>query len=288
MIEYDGRRGIHLGLRSERLADANYIKDTTIELYELDTGKTYGSNGVKWFEMHPKKINKCVISPLANVLASGLKLSIPTVPDAYTITVSDGGSFSDDNVIKVEENGTDSRTFHAIVLSKNVNVLTLDRPVDAVFTIDATIKIINPYASVDGSITRVIFENENPFVSKVLINRIMFNMVTENPALFDSFGDIADGLLRGIELRKKNADGTFTNYFNAKTNNRLQLLMYDTTPFDPTHPQAVNGLSGRMTWEKFGSAIELNQGESLQMLVQDDLRTIISLEMISEGILKQG
>lgn len=50
--------------------------------------------------------------------------------------------------------------------------------------------------------------------------------------------------------------------------------------------QQQDGFTGRLTFggqSKMGVVIRLNQGEDLQMLVQDDLSTLDSLSIICEG-----
>ncbi len=288
-IEYKGTTGKYYGTRAERLADVNLVKGNATEFYENDTGKEYISDGANWSEVPKKTVEKLVITPLAQVLTEGLTLSADTVVDSYTISVTDGTQFSTNDLIKLEENGIYSKTFHAVVLSINVNELTLDRPVDSIYTAaGASISRHNYNAKVNGSVTPVVFKVANTFDQDAYYTRGMFNIVCTDAALFNSFGDIAGGLTRGIQFRKKLKDGSFVNLFNAKTNNRLQLIMYDVTFFDSTLPFNVNGLSGRLTFEKLGSEIILEKDEELQMVVQDDLTGLISFELVVEGYIKQG
>lgn len=229
--------------------------------------------------------NRLLIGPLAQDLQNGYTLSQDAVVGEYTLNLVDSTGFAINSLIKVEEevNGVPT-TFYAEVLTNITNVLTLDRPIDKLFTTNALINRENFNLNVDGSTTAVAFKYINQFDKPINLTRMLINMVCATGPPFDGFGDIAaPGLLRGIELRKKNADGTYTNYFNAKTNNRLQLLMYDFSFFDPSFPQAINGLSGRFTFEKLGSPIVLMQGEELQLLVQDNLTTITSFEAVVEG-----
>lgn len=229
--------------------------------------------------------NRLVIGPFAQDLQNGYTLATDAVVGGYTLTLTDSTGFVANSLIKVEEeiDGVPT-TFYAEVLTNLANVLTLDRPVDRAFTTSAFINRENYLLDVDGSATPIEFVYKNSFDKPINITRMLFNMVTTNPALFNSFGDIASpGLTRGIELRKKNADGTYTNYFNAKTNNRLQLLMFDVSFFDGGNPQAVNGLSGRLTFEKLSSPIILKKNEELQLVVQDNLTTLLSFEAVIEG-----
>jgi len=229
--------------------------------------------------------NRLLIGPLAEDLQNGYTIAVDTVVGNYTVELTDSTGFIANSLIKIEEEFDETpTTFYAEVITNVANVLTLDRPLDRAFTTNALVNRENFLLNVNGSVTPVAFAYKNSFEKSVNVTRILFNMVTTNPATFNGFGDIAaPGLVNGIEFRKKNADGTFTNYFNAKTNNRLQLLMFDVDFFDGGNPQAVNGLSGRLTFEKLSSPIILNKDEELQILVQDNLSSLVTFEVVAEG-----
>jgi len=229
--------------------------------------------------------NRLLVAPFAQDLQNGYTLVIDTVVGEYTATFVDSTGFVANSLIKIEESidGVPT-TYYAEVLDNTANVLTFDRPIDRVFTSAALINRENFLLNADGSVTPIEFAYKNNFKQPVNLTRMLINMVTDNSPPFDGFGDLpAPGISKGIEIRKLNSDGTFTNYFNAKTNNRLQLIMYDFLFFDPSFPQAINGLSGRFTFEKLGSPVVLRQGEELQILVQDNLSTIASFEAVVEG-----
>jgi len=230
--------------------------------------------------------NRDIIGPLSENLQNSYQLAVTAVVDSRTLVLVDATGMVAGTLFKMEElvGGVPS-TFYATVMSVATNTLTLDRPIDRAFTSLAVINRENfDMASANGSVTPVIFAYINNFPQKVNVTRMMLNMITADNTPYNGFGDIAaPGLARGIEVRKKNNDGTFTNYYNAKTNNRLDLLMFDFKFFDPTHPQAVNGISGRFTFEKLGSPVVLEQGEELQIVVQDDLTSLLSFEAVAEG-----
>jgi len=229
--------------------------------------------------------NRLLIGPLAQDLQNSYELALDAVVGEYTLTLVDSTGFVANSLIKLEEefNGIPT-TFYAEVLTNVANVLTLDRPLDRAFTSDSFINRENFLLNVNGETTPIEFVYKNSFDKRINLTRMLINMVCDASPPFDGFGDIAaPGLTRGIEIRKKNADGTYTNYFNAKTNNRLQLIMYDFAFFDPSFPQAINGLSGRLTFNKLGNPIVLEKNEELQILVQDNLSTISSFEAVVEG-----
>jgi len=47
--------------------------------------------------------------------------------------------------------------------------------------------------------------------------------------------------------------------------------------------QAQDGLTGRFTFEKLGQVVRIGAGEDLQIIIQDDLTSLTSFEVIAEG-----
>jgi hypothetical protein len=140
--------------------------------------------------------------------------------------------------------------------------------------------------NVNGSVTPVIYglRNTEEAIGKSFdITRVMFKCLTNNNLDLSQFGDIVGGLTRGIVFRKK--DGIYQNIFNAKTNGDLKNLMYD---FDiqVAVQQQQDGFTGRLTFagaNRMGVAIRLAPGEDIQMIIQDDLSTIVKFQVIAEG-----
>jgi len=93
--------------------------------------------------------------------------------------------------------------------------------------------------------------------------------------------DIGGGLTRGLVLRVSN--GVNVNYFNVKTNGDLVNIMYD-VKFYEAAKQGVYGLGGRLTYagsEKHGVTIRLTQGDTMDMIVQDDLTTLLDFKAVA-------
>ena len=138
--------------------------------------------------------------------------------------------------------------------------------------------------NVNGSGTRQTFTVGTPANLELDITRILFQMTCTDPPEFSEFGDIAGGLSRGIVCRVVN-DVT-TNLFNAKTNADLALLMYDWTVYEETKAPSVNGISGRLTYggqSKHGVTIRLAANEHLEVIIQDDLTSLLSFRMQASG-----
>lgn len=229
------------------------------------------------------KNNTLLVGPLSQDLQNNYTLATTTTPESYEMELVNASGFVAGSLIIVEERLNDEpEIYYGVVLSVATNTLTLDRPIDGVFTSNAIITRENADLSVNGSVTPIVFRYANRFEEPISITRAMFNMVTSTDPDFDEFGNLP-ALTRGILLRKKNFDGTFTNFPAIKTNNRLQLLMYDVTFFDSGLFATGGGLSGRFTFTKLGNAVKLGKNEELQVLVQDDLTGLVSFEVVVEG-----
>lgn len=128
----------------------------------------------------------------------------------------------------------------------------------------------------------------NPFA--IDITRIMIEMTSDDVPNFNAFGDIEGGLTNGIVLRR--IDGQTRNVWNVKTNAELANLTYDYTPLLQSNPgQGVNGIIARFTFagtDKHGVALRLFEGDVLQLLIQDDLSSLLSFHIIAQGHIVEG
>ncbi len=103
--------------------------------------------------------------------------------------------------------------------------------------------------------------------------------ITDATDMDDSrFGGITGGLSRGIVLRKDHGDGRYSNYFNVKTNGRFGELSYDKV-YDEKAPSGYYGFTCKLNYggaDRHGVVIRLLPGESLELLVQDDLTDLFT------------
>lgn len=209
--------------------------------------------------------------------------STPTV-GSYTITLTAGhGLVAGNRISIIEENGISEIYFNK-VLNVATNVITLDNPVPYPFSTNATVFKYNHDMNVDGSTTARIFGITNFFNKAVDITRVIIHL-TDATAMDDALFGGMTALTRGIVFRKSLASGNFINYWNIKSNGGFSELAYDKI-YDDKAPAGVFGLSCRITYsgqEKHGVVIRLNQGESIQMLVQDNLTLLTSFTTMIEG-----
>jgi hypothetical protein len=137
--------------------------------------------------------------------------------------------------------------------------------------------------NVDGYSTRQTFTVGSPLDAELDITRFMIQMTTNDPPAFNEFGD-RGALKRGCQLRVVN--GRTFNLWNVKSNAEIANLMFDFQPYEQELPFNVNGLAGRMTYggqSKHGVTIRIGGGEALELIIQDDLRDILSFRIIACG-----
>jgi len=222
------------------------------------------------------------IVPFSNVIAS-TTLAIGTALDDYTVNVVSATGIVVGHLLTIY-NVTDNRVFFARVLTINTLQLVLDRPLDHTFPIGSDVTTGSVELAVDGSVTPQIFGVRNPGITDVPleidISRIMIACLTATTPTLSDFGDITNGLTRGIQLRR--VDGTNQNIFNAKSNMELKNIMFD-LEIQTAANQAQDGFTGRFTITRLGQVVRIGAGEDLQIIIQDDLTSLDSFTIIAEG-----
>ena len=179
------------------------------------------------------------------------------------------------------------RGYGGEVLAVSTNDIALDMPLPFNFTAaGATGSLNTREMNVNGAGTRQTFSFFTPSLD-LDITRIMIYIAdagTVNDFPDDSkFGNIDNGLTRGLAYRLVNSSNV--NYWNAKTNGDLANLAFDADYV----PQAKNGLYGfraRYTvagQDKHGVTIRMRQGDTLEMIVQDNLTDIDVFRCIAQG-----
>ena len=217
-------------------------------------------------------------------LNDGNLLAVDTVIDTSTITLTAGHGAVLGNIICIRE-GVHFTQFE--VLSVVVNVVTIDSPMDKLYTsAGATVCISNKNMNVDGSVTPVIFRIEPlPLCGiKWDITRIMGSILSTTSMDDGKFGGLT-ALTKGVVFRKKN--GIYKNLFNAKTNGGLRARMYDVA-YATKAPAGLYGMSFRRTYagqSKAGVTVRLDAADSdeLQVIIQDDLTGLDTFNVIVQG-----
>jgi hypothetical protein len=172
------------------------------------------------------------------------------------------------------------------VLAINGSILTLDSPIDAAYPIGSFVDISFTDMSVNGAVTPQVFGVRGlgivPGIDLTVdFTRIIMTCFTASAVSLAKFGDLAK-LLRGLVLRNRNGE-TF-NIFNVKDNGEIAGIALDWIPYTTINPQqGQHGFTVRLTFTKLGVVQRLAMGQDLEIIVQDDLTGLTSLEIFAEG-----
>jgi len=221
--------------------------------------------------------------PFIKANAPPTTLSTDAITGEYTITVTSTTGFVDDSVIILAsgENFYVGRQLGAVV----GNVVTLDTPLDFNYTSGSIAFAANYHMNVDGSTTPQIFQIGS--IGKAVdmeldITRIM-GYFQDGTVMDDSkFGGIP-ALTNGVVLRRNN--GVMTNFWNAKSNGELSLMTYDFAYSDKA-PAGSYGARFRNTYAgqgKHGVTIRLEPGDTLEVIIHDDLTDLEDFIMMAQG-----
>ncbi|MCK5608417.1 hypothetical protein KAR91_41435 [Candidatus Pacearchaeota archaeon] len=226
-----------------------------------------------------------IILPMVHQL--GLTtLSVDTVLNAYIATVTSVSGFVVGQHFRIINSAAD-RYYFGTILSIDGNNITLDTQMDFVYVAGSEITISNINMAVDGSVTPVIFtlRTGSPSIpSSVDMTRLIITCTTTTAVDLNKFGDLT-ALTRGLAFRR--VDGVQSNIFNVKANKDLAGLAYDFQPYVASNPsQGIDGFACRLTFagqNKIGVALRVDQYGNLEMIVQDDLTSLVSLVVMLEG-----
>ncbi len=184
------------------------------------------------------------------------------------------------------------RFYFGVALTKpGGNILTLDTPLDFAYPAGSNVLAFTRDLDVNGSVTPQVFEVQGPEgvgaeAFEIDITRIMISMTTASTPALNEFGDLA-ALTNGIVLRR--TDSLTRNIWNAKSNLEMLNLAYDLT-FYSAIGTGLDGLGVRYTFagqDKHGVAVRLGAGESLEMIIQDNLTGLTQFRVLAQGHIVQ-
>ena len=217
-------------------------------------------------------------------------LTVATAVDDPTITVADDASFGTGQFFGIFGGDPDVPQFYfgTVWEAPVANVLKVDSQLDSVFGIGSVVLPLSKNMAVDGSVTPVTFSVQaGGATSNIMVDVARIMMVMETPGAVDlnKFGSGAP-LTKGILFRRKN--GVVENIWNVKTNRDFVKLTFDYDPYVASNPsQGIDGLSVRNTYageDKHGSTLGLEPGDSLEMIVRDNLLTRTTIfETMGQG-----
>lgn len=230
-----------------------------------------------------------VIVPMLLPLQS-TTLTATAVFNTYTLTIADATGMVAGNLFRIID-PVNNRFFQGTILNivgVTPATITTDAPLDFAYASGSEFATGELNMNVDGSVTPQVFKfriGQTSIPAVADVTRMIMICETENAVDLNKFGDIVDGLTRGIMFRASN--GIVQNIFTVRTNNGLAGIAYDFTVFSASNPaQGINGFAMRLTFngqEKLGVALRTGQDDNLEMWIQDDLTSLVSLRVVLEG-----
>jgi len=173
------------------------------------------------------------------------------------------------------------------VVSIDTLDVTLDTPIDNDFpSVSSNVIVADSHLNKLGTLADpVIFQIGGVGVGtgvEIDITRIMGN-ISDGSAMDDGkFGGL-DKLDNGCILRHVN--GTTQNIWTVKSNGDIALICFD-AQYTTKAPSGENGYRFRNTYagqSKHGVTIRLEPGDTLELLVQDDLTDLTDFQMMAQG-----
>jgi hypothetical protein len=222
----------------------------------------------------------------AQNVGSPTTLTADTVPDAWTVSVTTGhGLVAGDFFVIFDPVAQHGHSAGVVSVAGN-NTVNMDRPVSyELFAASAIVQERTIDLDVDGSSTRQVFSIGSSLTATLHITRLMFQIVCTDPALYNLFGD-QSALSRGVLFRQTVTDNGTINHWNVKDNSQLANLMYDVSVQDAAKVFNVNGLTGRLTYgsqSKHGVVLAIGGGETLQIIIQDNITGLLSFRIMAQG-----
>lgn len=222
-------------------------------------------------------------------LDNATTLSAQADPDDRTITLTSTTGFVDGTRVGIfSADDTDIYYLGNQVGAPAGSVITLDTPIDQEMQISSVVAGVTTNMAVDGSSTTQVFQIGPVGAGStqvVDLTRIMGSMLDSTAMDSGKFGGITK-LTNGIVLRHNNS--VIHNIWNAKSNSDLELLCHNFQYADKA-PGGQFGASFRSTYAGQGAhgvVLELQPGDFLEVLVQDDLTGLDEFYMMGQGHFK--
>ena len=211
-----------------------------------------------------------------------------TVVNANTLTLAPGHGTVAGNSLEIADLTNGSWFMQSTVLGVAGDVVTIATPINRIYTVaNSSVVIANRAMNVVGTAATPVIYSVDPLpIQSGDIIRLICTM-TDNVAMdFEKFGGLAK-LTNGVVVRVNNGDGTYRVIQNFKSNGDIERYAFDRQYFE-NNGGGVRGFSARMTfggWDKHGVVIRLDGslGEKLEIVIQDDLRDLLSMGWIAQG-----
>lgn len=201
---------------------------------------------------------------------NSVSIAIDTSIDDQDITFSPGHGFVVGNTVCLKEG---HRFYQGVVLAVNVNVITVDTPLDHAFTTSAIGERTTKELNVDGSVTPVIARITPAFLTPELdfdITAVSIFIEDTAAAIDTSLFGALPALTNGVVFRK--VDGTTKNIYNIKTNGDI----IHTSQIWSFVDKAPAGSVGLVAMKQFNGQGNSGVVVRLNSVLQDQLNIIIN------------
>lgn len=231
----------------------------------------------------------------SQVIGEATNLTVDTIIDNRSIAVDNITAFSVGKSLGIFTTVLGERRFYfGEVISITGDIILLDSPLDFDFNDGDIVISLNKDLNVDGSVTPqsflitgspVLFDtraSDSGSEVRVDVTRFIYQ-ITDGSAMDDTtFGGIS-ALTNGLVLRRNN--GVINNIYNIKNNGQFALHTFDRSYSDKAGP-GLFGIVVRSSFagqDKHGVTIRLGVGESVELIVQDDLTGLSSFRVVAQG-----
>jgi len=233
-------------------------------------------------DQHTPSVDTYFLQQTANfTLSADTPISTVTTLEYDLEATAGHGLIVGNEILLLETDG--DRSFYAEVKNVVTNTITLDRPIDFVYTAASTLgRIVSSEMAVDGSVTPQIFTIRGGALVAHDITRLFLTMLSGSSMDDGKFGSLT-ALTNGVVLRI--IDGYQENILNLKTNNDIKQFCYD-LKYSSKAAAGTYGLSSRMSFggqSMHGVTIRVKGTDALQWIVQDDLTGLVSLKASAQG-----
>lgn len=214
-------------------------------------------------------------------------LATDTTVGLSAVIVADATGLVAGQTLEIADTTNGTYFYTGTILSVVTTTITLDTPINRIYTTAASTMVASSsQMAVDGSTTPVVFSVAPLPLQSGDITRVIVEILDNSEMDFETFGALP-ALTNGIVMRVNNGDGTYRNLWNFKTNGDIIRQAFD-YKFETNNGGGVRSFASRMTWagqSKHGVAIRLDGalGESLEIIVQDNLTGLNSMQWVAQG-----
>lgn len=214
-------------------------------------------------------------------------VAVTTAIGDRTVELTSAASASVGDILELAEI-TSGNFLQSKILAIATNTVTIDQPVNRIYTSGSTAVVSSDDMLVDGSVTPVVFSILPLPTQAGDMVRVMLDIRGAAAMDFSTFGSEVS-LTNGCVLRVKREDGTFRNLFNWKNNGDFinRSLDHDFLVNIGNSQRAFVSRSTFGGQSKRGVVIRLDGsiGEELQVVIQDNLTLGVNSEfrMIAQG-----